>query len=208
MKKSTIAIVVIILFHIVGLVGFFIPATQALFIKIVPYHLLLMFLVIEFTHQKADKKFFSFVLTTFVLGFAAEWLGVHTHLIFGNYVYGKTLGLKVMDIPLLIGLNWFLLIYSTGVAMQYSGIKNLNYRVITGAVILVLLDVLIEPVATRFDYWHWFDGTVPFENYLGWFIIGGLMLGIFEAFKFEKQSKVGLVLLISQFVFFGLLHWL
>lgn len=207
MKKSTIAIAVIILFHIVGLVGFFIPVTQTLFIKIVPYHLLLMFLVVEFTNQKADKKFFGFVLGIFILGFAAEWLGVHTHLIFGNYAYGKTLGLKVMDIPLLIGLNWFLLIYSTGVAMQYLGIKNLNYRVIAGAVVLVLLDVLIEPVATRFDYWHWFDVTVPLENYLGWFIIGGLMLGIFEAFKFEKQSKVGLILLVSQFVFFGLLHW-
>jgi len=92
--------------------------------------------------------------------------------------------------------------------MQYSGIKNLNYRVIVGAVVLVLLDVLIEPIAMRFGYWQWANLIVPVENYLGWFIISGLVLGIFEAFKFEKQSRVGLVLLISQFVFFGLLHLL
>lgn len=206
MKKQTIAITIIILFHVVGLIGFCIPATQALFVKIVPYHLLLMFGLIEYSHQKLNKPFFIFVLIIFVLGFTVEWLGVHTHLIFGNYVYGKTLGLKVLDIPLLIGVNWFLLIYGTGVLMQWSGIKNLNVRVITGAIILVLLDMLIEPIATRFDYWHWYNFEVPPENYLGWFIVSGLMLGIFEAFKFTKQSLVGAVLVLAQFVFFAAMH--
>jgi putative membrane protein len=206
MSRERIGIIIVVLFHIVGLVGFFTPALQPLFLKIVPYHLLLMFLVIEFSHQKFDRKFIAFVLAIFILGFSAEWLGVHTHLIFGKYIYGKTLGLKLLDIPLLIGLNWFLLIYSTGVLMQHSGIKNLNMRVVLGALVLVLLDVLIEPIAVRFDYWHWLKLEVPFENYLGWFILSGLMLGIFEAFKFAKQNKVAMALLIAQFVFFALLR--
>ncbi|RKR85340.1 putative membrane protein [Mucilaginibacter gracilis] len=206
LKKATIAITIIILFHIVGLVGFFIPAIQPLFLKIVPFHLLLMFAVVVYSHQVFNKKLVAFIAITFVLGFAAEWVGVHLHLIFGNYFYGKTLGLKLFDIPLMIGVNWFLLIYCTGVFMQYSGIKNLNLRVILGAVVLVLLDVLIEPIAIRFDYWHWAGLTAPGQNYLGWFILSGLMLGIFEAFKFSRQSSVGAVLLIAQYVFFALLH--
>lgn len=210
MSKERILIIIVILFHVVGLIGFFTPALQPLFLKIVPYHLLLMFVVIEVSHQRFDKRFLAFIVTIFLIGFVGEWTGVHSHLIFGKYVYGKTLGLKLLDIPLLIGVNWFLLIYSVGVLMQHSGIKNLNYRVITGAVVLVLLDVLIEPVAVKFDYWHWLtvNGplTAPLQNYLGWFIVSGLLLGIFEACAFVKQSRVAVVLLVAQFVFFGLLH--
>jgi putative membrane protein len=210
-RRVTIAIVIIILFHVVGLAGFFIPALQPLFLKIVPFHLLLMLAVICYSHQKADLKFLRFILLMFLLGFAFEWAGVHLHLIFGNYFYGNTLGPKLFDIPLMIGVNWFLLVYSAGVLMQYSGIQNLNLRVIAGAIVLVLLDVIIEPIAVRFDYWHWLTHgellTAPFENYIGWFLLSGLMLGIFEAFKFNKQGPVGLVLLIAQFVFFALLHW-
>lgn len=203
---ATIGVAVIILFHIVGLIGFFTPELQPLFLKIVPFHLLLMFVVIACNHQTFDKRVLLFMFIVFISGFTAEWVGVHTHLIFGNYIYGKTLGLKLLDIPLMIGVNWFLLIYSAGVLMQYSGIKNLNIRVIAGALVLVLLDIIIEPVAIRFDYWHWAKYQVPLDNYLGWFIISGLMLGIFEAFKFSKQSMVAVVLLVMQFVFFGLMH--
>jgi putative membrane protein len=210
MSKKQLLIVIIILFHIVGLIGFFTPALQPLFLKIVPFHLLLMLGIIVYSHQTVNLKFAYFIAITFISGFLVEWVGVHHHLIFGNYSYGPTLGLKLFDIPLMIGVNWFLLIYSIGVLMQYSGIKNLNIRVAAGALILVLLDMAIEPVAVRFNYWHWLSNdsplTAPFENYLGWFLVSGLLLGVFEAFKFSKQSVVAVVLLISQFVFFALMN--
>lgn len=209
-RKATIAIVIIVLFHVVGLIGFFIPVLQPLFLKIVPFHLLLMLAVVVYSHQSFGLKLVKFALIVFTLGFLVEWTGVHYHLIFGNYSYGKTLGLKLSGIPLMIGVNWFLLIYASGVLMQYSGIKNLNLRVITGAVVLVLLDLIIEPIAVRFDYWHWLIPgqtlTAPYENYIGWFLVGGLMLGVFEAFKFNRQSPVAIVLLLMQFVFFALLY--
>jgi putative membrane protein len=206
MNKNTLLITIIILFHIVGLVGFLTPALQPLFLKIVPFHLLLMLVVVIYSHQSVNLKFAYFFVTVFVFGFVLEWVGLHHHLIFGNYVYGQTLGIKLFDIPLMIGVNWFLLVYATGVSMQNLGFKSLNTRVILGAIILVLLDILIEPVATRFDYWHWLTLTAPMENYIGWFLVSGLMLGIFETFKFAKQSIVAAVLLISQFVFFGILN--
>jgi putative membrane protein len=203
--KRGIAITIIILFHLVGLVGLSLPLSRPLFLQLVPYHLLLMSVVIIFTHQSFDKKLMLFILLILVPGFIAEWIGIHKAWLFGDYVYGDTLGIKVSGVPLIIGANWFLLIYSTGVLMQRARLKSIWLRVITGAIILVLLDVLIEPVAIRFNYWHWADNVIPFKNYICWFLLSGLLLFVFEKFGFKKQSVVGVVLLAAQFVFFAVL---
>jgi putative membrane protein len=204
--SSKTAVIIIILFHAVGFIGFFIKAAQPLFLQLVPWHLMLMFVVIVLAHNSRNNKFALFALIIFLFGFIAEWIGVHTSLLFGNYNYGKTLGLKLFDIPLMIGVNWFLLVYAVGVTMQRSRLKSAFFRVITGAVTLVLLDALIEPVAIRFDYWQWQPSIIPMKNYICWFGVGAALLAVFELFKFKKQSLAGPVLLITEFVFFGLLN--
>ncbi|TFF40965.1 carotenoid biosynthesis protein [Mucilaginibacter psychrotolerans] len=199
------AIIVIILFHVVGLVGLLLPMSRPLFLQIVPWHLLLMLLVTILTHQHFDNRFIGFMALLFVAGVAVEWIGVHKHWLFGNYAYGKTLGVKIFDIPLTIGVNWFLLIYAAGITMQRSRLKSITARVITGALLLVLLDLLIEPVAIHFDYWHWAEGIIPFKNYYCWFLVSAAMLFVFEKFGFKKQGIAAPVLLATEFVFFGVL---
>jgi putative membrane protein len=142
----------------------------------------------------------------FFLGFSAEWIGVHKGWLFGNYSYGSTLGYKLFVIPLMIGVNWFLLIYAVGVTMQRSRLKSTSFRVLTGAIILVALDVLIEPVAIKFDYWHWSNNAIPLKNYICWFFVSAAMLYVFELFNFKKQSIAAPVLLATEFVFFGVLN--
>jgi putative membrane protein len=203
--KRGIAITIIILFHFVGLIGLLIPHSRPLFLQLVPYHLLLMAIVVIFTHQPLNKQFILFILLVFALGFMAEWIGIHKAWLFGNYVYGDTLGIKVSGVPLIIGVNWFLLTYSADVLMQRIRLKNIWLRIITGAIILVVLDMLIEPVAVRFNYWHWADNIIPVKNYICWFLLSGLLLFMFEEFGFKKQSMVGVVLLVAQFVFFAVL---
>jgi putative membrane protein len=208
--KANSCIIIIILFHVVGLAGFFTPALLPLFLKIVPFHILLMLAVIIYSHNRCDGKFIAFIIATFSLGFAVEWVGVHKHIIFGNYAYGHTLGFKLWDIPLTIGVNWFLVVYAVGVLMQRSGLKSAVTRVALGTIILTLLDFVIEPVAIKYHYWHWQPHSGPFaaplSNYAGWLGVGILMLLIFELMKFKKQSVVAVVLLVTQLVFFSVLH--
>lgn len=203
--KRGIAITVIILFHLVGLVGLSLPQSRPLFLQLVPYHLLLMAIVVIFTHQPLNKQFLLFFVLIFALGFMAEWTGIHKGWLFGNYTYGDTLGIKLNGIPLIIGVNWFLLVYSAGVLIQQTRLKNIWLRIVTGAITLVLLDILIEPVAIRFNYWHWDNNIIPVKNYLCWLLLSGILLFVFEKFGFKKQSMVGVVLLAAQFVFFALL---
>ena len=200
-----VAIIVIILFHVVGLFGLSIPVTRPVFLQIVPFHLLLMLVVIILSHHKLSSRFGIFILIVFWFGFIAEWVGVHKGWLFGNYAYGNTLGLKLFDIPLMIGVNWFLLVYAAGVTMQRSRLKSAFFRVKTGAAVLVLLDLLIEHVAIKFDYWQWV-GSIPIKNYICWFLVSAGMLYVFELFSFKKQSIAAPVLLITEFVFFGILE--
>jgi len=197
---------IILLFHLVGLIGFIVPSLTVLFIALVPWHLLLMLGVIVYGYGNLDGRLLLFALVTFIVGFVAEYTGVHTGWIFGHYRYGETLGTKLFEIPLMIGVNWFLLIYAAGVTLQRSRLKNILVRILSGAMILTLLDVLIEPIAIHFDYWHWLDAGIPFKNYACWFALSALLLFIFEQFKFKRQSIVAPALLIAQFAFFAVLN--
>lgn len=205
LKNTTVSLIVIALFHIVGLIGFFVPVLTPMFLRLVPFHLLLMLLVVLYNHYRPNTKFWSFFLLISVAGIVAEWIGVHKNWIFGDYDYGPTLGIKVLDIPLMIGVNWFILVYATGVLMQRSRLKSMPARVLVGAALLVALDILIEPVAIKYDYWTWVEKAPPLKNYLCWFGVSVLFLSVFEAFKFKPQNIVAPVLLGIEFVFFGLL---
>jgi putative membrane protein len=205
-KKNRACITVILLFHLVGLIGFMVPSLTVLFIALVPWHLLLMLGVIVFSYGTLDGRLLLFALTVFLIGFAAEYIGVHTSWVFGHYHYGGTLGAKLFAIPLMIGVNWFLLIYAAGITLQRSRLKNMLVRIFSGAMILTLLDILIEPIAIHFDYWHWLGAGIPFKNYVCWFTLSVLLLFIFEQFKFKRQSIVAPALLIAQFVFFAVLN--
>ena len=203
-----VLITIIIVFHIVGFIGLSIPALRPLFLQLVPWHLLVMLVVLTVSHKPFTIKFLLFLLMICVIGFLAEWTGVHTGWLFGSYTYGDTLGVKWSGVPLIIGVNWFLLIYSAGVIQQRSLSENPIGRAITGAVILVLLDALMESVAVRLGYWHWAGDNVPFINYLSWFLVSAVLLFVFERFSFAKQSIVATVFLLVQFVFFGVLHFM
>ena len=101
-----------------GLIGMHIPATQNLFISLVPLNLWFTAFICIFYHPRPS---FSTYLVLFFIAIAA-WLvevqGVRTGLIFGSYSYGNTLGLKLADVPITIGLNWIILLMSTNAVVE------------------------------------------------------------------------------------------
>lgn len=204
--KAIIISFLIVLFHLVGLLGF-LGSYASLFKLLVPFHLLFMFALLVWSHPKPNWGFAQFVLLIYALGFLVEYVGVHSGLIFGWYHYGPTLGAKIADIPLLIGVNWVVLIYAAGVSVQYLPIANGWLKTVLAAAILVLLDYLIEPVAIRFDYWSWAGNVVPLQNYAAWFGFSFLCLYVFSRGSFSKKNPVAIVLLLVQFLFFAALNY-
>jgi putative membrane protein len=67
---------IIILFHLVGLYGFLTPAFESLFIKLVPYHLLLMLGLMVLTVNDRSMDLFKFAVGVYLAGFLIEVIGV------------------------------------------------------------------------------------------------------------------------------------
>ena len=200
------AVAIVIIFHLVGLIGFLIPSFHRTFLSLVPYHLLLMFLIIILSYNGEKQILFLFIAGIFLCGYMVEVLGVKTLQIFGNYAYGETMGPKIADVPLLMGVNWVLLIFSVGQMVKEIKIRSSILASLIGSALLVLLDFFMEPVAMKFDYWRWYDNVIPIQNYVAWFIISIILLKFYYALHLKQQKYIGITLFVSQLVFFVVLY--
>lgn len=200
--RARVCGLLIVLFYTVGFFGLSSKMFLELFKDLVPFHLLLMFVLIILSHKNRNGAFWTFVVVTYVAGFLIELVGVKTGYIFGDYSYGATLGIKVADIPLIIGVNWVLMIYSTGAILENLKFKNRIVLALIGAALLAIIDMLIEPVAVKYDYWTWANNEIPVHNTIGWFLFSFLMMSVFYLFRFEKNNRVGSILFIIQALFF------
>jgi len=206
LKIKRIAVAAIIVFHLVGLVGFVVPALQPYFTKLVPFHLLLMFAIIIVTYNANSKRLLLFISGVFLCGYLVEVLGVHTGKIFGSYQYGATLGYKIATVPILMGVNWVILIFSVGQMMKSLKIRNSIVASFLGAVILIIFDYFLEPVAMKFDYWQWDRKEIPVQNFVAWFIVSVILLKFYYALGLKQQKYIGVAMFISQFIFFVVLY--
>lgn len=210
-RRNHLSSFILIVLYIVGIlcIGF---EVHPKFIYLTPVNLLLSFLIVLYSHLKWDGRLMIFLVLSFGVGFSIEIMGVATGEIFGEYSYGDVLGPKLMGTPYMIGWNWMLLVYCTGVAVNmiskfdYHWILNILFKSFLGAAILLSLDTLIEPVAINYGLWSWGgDGSVPMQNYAAWFIISFGLLFVFNLLFKDLKNKVALTLLVLQFLFFFLL---
>ena len=192
----------LIWFYLIGVAGLLIPASSGLFIQLTPLALLMNFGLLMLHHQADFRLKTILVFTTiFITGILVEIIGVQTGIIFGSYSYGNGLGLKIWDTPILIGMNWLLLIYTTGSIVQ--NIKMISVlRIALGAGMMLVYDLVLEQVAPKMDMWTWHGGQVPFENYLAWFIIAAVFHTLIEVFKIKLKNPLSAIVFIIQFLFF------
>lgn len=203
--RLTIVRIVILVLHGVGILGLSLPEYQDWFLALTPVQLLSSLLIILLFHRGWNDSFPIFAAAAFWIGFGAELIGIHTGYLFGDYVYGPTLGPKLWDVPIIIGVNWFILAYLTG--SVFRKIPNDYYAAFLGALAMTALDYIIEPVAVALDFWYWKFDVIPVENYLGWFGVSFVVHLIFRKANFEKFNPIALLLLLTLIVFFTVLNF-
>lgn len=206
-KSSKIAIIVLCILYFVGIVGFLNPTLRELVLPLTPVNLLLTLLVPLFFQKDLNAKLVIVLAVVAVLGFSAEVVGVATGKVFGVYQYGKTLGLKYLAVPLIIGINWVSLVYSSSSLVSKFKI-GLVAKALIAALLMTGLDYLMEPIAIKYDFWHWANGSIPFQNYLAWFLIAFVLLLFFNKFIKLKNNVVAIWAMVLQFLFFGILQLL
>ncbi len=198
--------IIVILWYLVGIVGFMIRPLQPFFQKLTPIGIIMAAALLMYFHEPRTTKSWLIFSGIALVGFFVELIGVNTQAIFGFYRYGNSLGPKLFDTPLTIGINWLILVYC--ISALAKPIRDTWYFPIVGAFVMVAFDWLMEPVATVTDMWYWAFEKIPHKNYIDWFLISGFLFLMIRILKVEINNRIAKVIFIMQLVFFLALNLL
>ncbi|WP_378185877.1 carotenoid biosynthesis protein [Aquimarina sp. W85] len=197
--KLRISIFLLWLFNISGIIGIAM-GYETWFLPLTPLNLIISFVFILIHHEMRGGLFLA-LLIPFILGMVSELAGVNFGLIFGNYSYGENLGAKLYGVPWIIGVNWATLTYCTAaIARQIT--QRLPLAALIGSLLMVLLDLVIEQVAPRFDFWEFNQGIVPLQNYVGWLVVAFLAHILFQKTIKSFSLTLSLHIYLTMLVFF------
>jgi len=194
-------------FFSAGVIFHVFEITRTWMLLLTPFVLLIIgILVILPLVESHFKPIYLWILSTYLVTFFLEWLGVKTGLVFGSYIYGSTLGLAFDGVPLIIGYNWVLVICGAiQVAVKLT--DNPWFQSLIAALLALGFDIILEPVAIRLDYWHWAGNVIPLQNYIAWFTIALVFAGVYFLFFHKKSPLKGpfsYLLLVQTLFFLGL----
>ena len=200
--KLNISIFLIWLFHVSGIIGI-IYTNTSWFIGQTPINLILSFSLL-LINTKLSKSTLLLFIGCFTVGMIAEIVGVRYGFLFGDYTYGSVLGIKLMEVPLLMGFIWCTLVFITGSIAQFFT-DSFWIKCFVGVGLMLTLDLVMEPIAPVLDFWTFADGVASFHNYVGWALVAFPLQIAFHKFKIEIEGAYSLNLYILQFLFFTIL---
>lgn len=137
------------------------------------------------------RKTAIFFAVATLLPLTAELIGTSTGWPFGHYAYTDLLGAKVLGrVPFTIPLSWFYMGFTSYLlASAITSALRLRGRTLwslaLGAWLLVAWDLALDPAMARnaiFPFWTWYTHGVyfgmPLQNFIGWWLVGFLFMGI------------------------------
>lgn len=146
-----------------------------------------------------------FLIATGIISTAAELASLKTPLNVFGVLYRYDLGNKIFPskfvlgkvFPIEVSAAWVLLkylsIFMSIIIITPLGINGL-LKVVISALILVSFDLLLDPYAVSEGAWRWsksgilFD--IPWQNFLGWFIVGFITSLLFINMKILDINDV------------------
>ncbi len=167
---------------------------------------LLFFAIGQCLYEVGVTRTIVLFVITAIIGFGVEVLGANTGFLFGKYTYGDFLGDKVLGVPVVVPLVWFVIVFIafglvfprttnlTSAGGSWGKIRTLLPLILLGAFGAVAWDFLIDPMfsSTQYGYWTWQISPstpqlsgVPLTNFVGWFVVSAAMLGIYIFFSLK-----------------------
>ena len=121
------------------------------------------------------------LLALSAFGYAIETVGLATGFPYGSFYYGDALGPKLAGlVPYLLPVSYAPLVVGAVAASWGSHVRSLH--ALTAALLLVLIDGVLDPGAVSLGFWVWPGGGpyygVPASNYAGWLLSGVLAAAI------------------------------
>tara|TARA_B100001939_G_scaffold177582_1_gene153040 strand:- start:138 stop:773 length:636 start_codon:yes stop_codon:yes gene_type:complete len=167
-NRLYVDLIFISVIHLAGIIGIY-YLESPFFLRTSSVSILIPLFLFCYRSNLSNKDAFLFT-SVFVISYTAEFLGVNYQILFGDYSYGRSLGVKLFEVSLIIGCNWLLLALISQALIKRI-FSNSWLIIIFSSLLMVLIDIYIEPVAPLLDFWEFKENVVPFSNYRDWFII-------------------------------------
>ena len=129
-----------------------------------------------FSYLGARRAVIS-LLAVSAFAYAIESVGVKTGFPYGAFFYDDALGPKLLGlVPYLLPVTYVPLVIGA-VAAAWAPVRPAP-RVLLSALLLVLIDAVLDPGATALGFWTWPGGGpyygVPLGNFAGWLLSGAV----------------------------------
>jgi uncharacterized membrane protein len=148
--------------------------------------ILALFSVTHAWYSIGGRLTLAFFALSAAISWAYEQAGISTGLVFGAYHYTDYLGSRLGDVPVLIPLAWFMMIYPSYVIANLlvegrpigtpSGVGRLVRLAAASAVVMTAWDLVVDPILSgpSVKAWIWETGGpyfgIPLHNYAGWLL--------------------------------------
>ncbi len=156
------------------------------------------------------KRAIAFGVAGYLITWASEFSSIHTGIPYGYYYYieqTKGYELWIFGVPFMDSLSYIFLTYasysmalftvsplicSSGMfyLLETKKLRNSLFTTLLGAMYLVYLDIIIDPVALRGSRWflgqiygYPFGGVyfgVPIANFIGWLVVGFILVFVLQ----------------------------
>ena len=120
-----------------------------------------------------SKKIFLLPLLGSSIGFLFEYIGVNYGFPFGSYSYLRFEKFSFYGVPVPVIVAWGIYMYTCHLASSYL-IRGRG-RIFVAPLLMVLLDMAIDPVMVENGAWKWRESGIwfgiPITNFLGWYTV-------------------------------------
>jgi putative membrane protein len=191
----------------IGLLLHLIPTTRESIIALTPLTLFgTLAYMLWSIKKKISLKTWIWIISAYLITFALEAIGVETGTIFGTYLYGDVFGIKLFDTPILIGFLWIIVLWGALQFMQSISSHKVD-QVLGTAILIVLFDIILEPVAIALGYWSWLNDIIPMQNYIAWGVIGLVLSTYAVLLPIKTKSRIPLIFFLTFFIFMIVLRY-
>lgn len=146
------------------------------------------------------------LVSGYLIAWVSEVSSIHNGFPYGeyHYVYENLKGeLLVWGVPFFDSLSYPFLIFAGYTTAEFissrSTVHDSRFTVFLGAFLTMLLDVIIDPIATMGDKWflgkiHWYAHPefyfgVPMTNFAGWFLVALTVIVVNRLLPFPRVSS-------------------
>ena len=156
------------------------------------------------------KRAIVWLVSGYFIAWASEYSSIHNGFPYGeyHYIYENMPGeLMILGVPFFDSLSYPFLIFASYAMAEFilKGSRGMGQgaRLLLGALLTMLLDVIVDPIATMGDKWflgqiHWYAHPgwyfgVPLSNFAGWLLVAFAVIAfnviLWRAFPFFFKER-------------------